>query len=228
MIETKERQKEKVRQQRGPGFYVISLAGVVLTLALAIVVILFWQEIQRAQAYGYSGGFVISILGGVTVIPVPSLLITFTLGSVLNPVWVGLISGFGEAIGGITVYLTGAGVGTIWMKLRSKEAREQTPEEILGTDYIGEPLQPHLWSKGQAFYNRLAKWLGGKGGMWVLFFSSMIIISPFYFAGLAAGSVRMGLMRFFLVSWAGKTIKGLTVAFAGYYGLGYLLRWIGV
>jgi len=43
-------------------------------------------------------------------------------------------------------------------------------------------------------------------------------------AGLAAGSLRMGLLRFFLISWAGKTVRYLYVAVAGYYGLEFILK----
>ena len=46
-------------------------------------------------------------------------------------------------------------------------------------------------------------------------------------AGLAAGSLRMGLVKFFLISWAGKTVRFLYIAYAGYWGLQFILKWIG-
>ena len=203
-----ETQLEQGRSRRRWGVYLISSLSVFITVSIAVAVVLFWEEIQQARAYGYAGGFVVSILGGITVIPVPSLLVTFTLGRVLHPVAVGLISGLGEALGGITIYLTGAGAGTMWAKLQVKD-------------------ESQLWSKGQRYYDRLVTWVGGRGGSWVVFIASALIISPYYFAGLAAGSLRMGLLRFFLLSWAGKTIRGLIIAFAGYWGLTFLLPWIG-
>ena len=203
-----ETQLEQGRSRRRWGVYLISSLSVFITVSIAVAVVLFWEEIQQARAYGYAGGFVVSILGGITVIPVPSLLVTFTLGRVLHPVAVGLISGLGEALGGITIYLTGAGAGTMWARLQVKD-------------------ESQLWSKGQRYYDRLVTWVGGRGGSWVVFIASALIISPYYFAGLAAGSLRMGLLRFFLLSWAGKTIRGLIIAFAGYWGLTFLLPWIG-
>ena len=194
--------------------YLISAIGVLITLLLIALIVIYWDKVQNAGAYGYAGEFVISVLGGITVIPAPSLIVTFTLGHALNPVYVGLISGFGEAVGGITTYLTGAGVETVWSRLRTRE------EAI-------ESARFSFWSRGEAFYNRLVDWVGGRGGSWVVFIVSAMIISPFYFAGLAAGSLRMGLWRFFLLSWAGKTIRGLIIAFAGYGGLYILLKWIG-
>jgi membrane protein YqaA with SNARE-associated domain len=221
----KETPVEQGRRQRSRGFYLISGLGFLLTVPLLVAAFYFWEEIQHVRSYGYIYGFLVSIMGGITVIPVPSLLVTFTLGRVLNPVYVGLVSGLGEALGGITIYLTGAGVGTIWSKLWSKERNDEGQP---GRRYdIVRPVESQFWSKGESFYNRLVDWVGGRRGSWVVFIVSALVISPFYFAGLAAGTLRMGLLRFFLVSWAGKTIKGLTVAFAGYGGLYFLLKWMG-
>jgi len=206
-------------------FYLISGLGFLLTALLLVVMVYFWEEIQQAKGYGYAGGFLVSVLGGVAIIPAPSLAVTFALGHALNPLYVGLVAGLGEALGGITVYLTGAGVGTIWSRLRAKE---QAFERRLGLDdNVTVPTQSHFWTRGEAFYNRLVKWIGRKGASWVVFIVAAVPLSPFYFAGLAAGSLRMGLLRFFVISWAGRTIKGLTVAFAGYGGLYFLLEWIG-
>lgn len=217
---------EQARPKRNWRVYLISSLSFLLTVLLVVAVIYFWEQIQQAKGYGYVGGFLVSILGGVTVIPVPSLLVTFTLGRALNPAYVGLVSGLGEALGGITIYLTGAGAETIWSRLRS---REQTFERRLGLgDDVTRPVQSQFWSKGEAFYNRLVGWTGGRGGSWVVFIVAAMPLSPFYFAGLAAGSLKMGLLRFFLVSWAGKTIKGLIIAFAGFGGLYFLPQWIGV
>ena len=154
------------------------------------------------------------------------LAVVFTLGHVWNPVYVGLLSGLGEALGGITVYLTGAGGGAIWSKLRSgQQAIYDQPSS--GHD-SPTPVETEVWSKGQTFYNRLVGWVGQRRSSWVVFIVSAMVISPFYFAGLAAGTLGMGLKRFFLLSWAGKTVRGLIIAFAGYWGLHFLLQWIGV
>ena len=225
---------EQERPKRSWRFYLAGSISFLLTLLLAAAVVYFWEEIQQAQGYGYAGGFIVSILGGITVIPAPSLLVIFALGHALKPafgpeyvgpVYVGLVSGFGEALGGITIYLTGAGAETIWSRFRSKEQRFER-RLGLGGD-IPRPIESQFWSKGEAFYNRLVKWVGGKGGSLVVFIVAAMPLSPFYFAGLAAGSLKMGLLRFFLLSWMGKSIKGTTVAFAGYGGLYFLLRWIG-
>ena len=221
-----ETQVARERLKRDWRFYLISSVSFLLTLLLAAAIVYFWEEIQSARGYGYAGVFFAGILCGLTIIPAPTILLVFTLGGVLTPVFVGLVAGLGGAIGGITVYLTGAGVGTIWSKLQSGALKYEYRQ---GSGYDNmRSSQPRIWVKGEVLYRRLVDWVGGKGGSWAVFIVSAMVISPFYFAGLAAGSLRMGLLRFFLISWAGKTIKGLIVAYAGYWGLHFLLQWIGV
>ena len=214
------------RPKRNWRTYLIIVSLVALFIVVPIVALVYFQEeIQRAQAYGYAGVFGVGLLGGITIIPAPTQLLIFTFGHVLNPLYVGLVAGLGSAVGGITVYLTGAGVQTIWSKLRN---REQAFQRRLGLgNEMTKPVQSQFWSKGKAFYNRLVNWLSGKRGAWVVFLTSAIVISPFYPAGLAAGSLRMGLAKFFLISWAGRTVRYLYIAYAGYWGLYFLLKWFG-
>ena len=199
--------------------------SIIIVLALFIVLpmaplLYFQEEIKQAQAYGYAGVFVVGLLCGITIIPAPTQILIFTFGHVLNWWLVGLIAGLGSAVGGITVYLTGAGAQNIWSKIRNTEWAFQ---HRLGVDKDMASLQQsEAWSKWKAFYERLAKWINGKRGSWALFITSALVFSPFYPAGLAAGSLGMGLTKFFLISWAGKTVRYLYVAAAGYYGLEFV------
>ncbi|MFC2057020.1 VTT domain-containing protein [Chloroflexota bacterium] len=218
-------QVEKERPKGNWRAYLFSSLGFLCTVLLLAAAIYFREEIRHAGGYGYIGVFAVGVLGGISIIPAPTLVMVFFLGGMLNPAYVGLTASFGGAIGGITVYLTGAGVESVWSRLRSKE---QDYENEPGRRYdIVRPVESQFWSKGEAVYNRLVKWMGGKGGYWTLFITSAMIISPFYFAGLAAGSLRMGLLKFFLISWTGKAVRYLIVAYAGYLGLDVLLQWIG-
>ncbi len=220
-----EAQVEQGRPKGNWRFYLISGLGFLFTALLLAAAIIFREEIQNIGGYGYVGVFIVGILCGVSIIPAPTLLMVFTMGGILDPIYVGLAAGLGGAIGGITVYLTGAGVETIWSRFRAKG---QSYENQPGWRYDPvRPVESRFWSRGEALYTRLVQWMGGKGGAWTLFITSALIISPFYFAGLAAGSLRIGLIKFFLISWAGKTIRYLIVAFAGDLGLNVLLKWIG-
>jgi membrane protein YqaA with SNARE-associated domain len=230
-------QVERERPKRDWRIYVIIISLAVLLIVVpTVAMVYFREEIQEAEGYGYLGVFVVGLLCGITIIPVPAQLLIFTFGNILKPIfgfepdyvgpaYVGVVAGLGSAIGGITVYLTGAGVQTIWSRLRN---REQAFEHRLGLgNEMTKQAQSQFWSKGKAFYNRLVNWLNGKGGSWVVFITSAVVISPFYPVGLAAGSLRMGLPRFFLINWAGRTIRYLYVAYAGYWGLYFLLKWFG-
>jgi membrane protein DedA with SNARE-associated domain len=77
---------------------------------VTFVILWFAPQIQRFQQYGYPGIFLISLIGNASIaLPVPSLIVTFTMGAVLNWMIVGLVSGIGEALGETTGYLAGLG-----------------------------------------------------------------------------------------------------------------------
>ena len=121
-------------------FYVTGILGFVFTALLLAATIYFREEIQYLGGYGYLGVFLVGVLCGVTIIPAPTLLMVFTLGGILNPLFVGLAAGLGGALGGITVYLTGKGVSTMWSRLH---VREQPVEgEPAGRDEMLHAVNP--------------------------------------------------------------------------------------
>ena len=198
--------------------------GILVTVLVVIALVFFWDEIQDAAGYGYAGCFLVTIMAGMTIIPAPALPVVFTLGNRLDPLYVGLVAGLGEALGGTTIYLTGVGGGTVWSKLQARRTNNKQPSP--GNDDV--PLVSHKFqSRQRAFFNRIVAPMQRWGGFWPVFIASAVIFSPFYFVGLGAGALGMGLKKFFLISWAGKTVKGLYVAFAGYWGLYFLLQWLG-
>jgi len=169
--------------------YVAAVLSVLMTIALAVVILTNLDIVRRMGAFGYAGAFVISIISGATVIvPIPGLAVVLSLGAVLNPLLVGIAAGLGEALGAMTIYLTGMSGRTL--------IRNRFPK----------------------FYPRMANWVHRKGDMAIFLYSA--IFNPFYYPlTLACGALRFGLRRFFLLSWAGKTVKCIVVAYAGYFGL---------
>jgi membrane protein YqaA with SNARE-associated domain len=81
-----------------------------LVAVIAITALAYTQR-DRAEElaiYGYPGIFLVSILANATVIlPIPGLLIPFSLGAVFNPIWVAIAAGAGAALGELTGYLAG-------------------------------------------------------------------------------------------------------------------------
>jgi uncharacterized membrane protein YdjX (TVP38/TMEM64 family) len=91
----------------------------------------------------------------------------------------------------------------------------------------GAAIAKGIHGKLQVAYERMMAQMQ-KRGSWTLFLLASVINPFFYPAALAAGALRFGVVKYFVVCWAGKTIKGLTVAYAGYYGLRGILQALGV
>ncbi len=181
--------------------YILGIVGVVITLLMAVAVVYFWEFVRALEGYGYLGVFLISILGGATIIiPVPMLAVVFALGGVLTSYWVGVAAGLGETIGALIIYMTGQGGGTVLFRSNGKL---------------------------QAAYLRMMRLMERRGSL-TLFLLAAVLNPFFYPAALAAGALRFGIKKYFFITWAGKTIKGLTVAYAGYWGLRGLLRMLGM
>ena len=192
--------------------YWLGLLTVFVTLALAVLIVVKWEAVQELAGYGYAGLFLISALGGATVlIPVPMLAIQFAMGGVLTPwfgpmfmapVFVGIVAGLAETFGALTIYLTGYGGGM--------------PLANAG----GE-------GRFQRAYLRLMGLMERKGKL-TLFLVSAIINPFFYPVSLAAGAVRFGVKKYFAICLAGKTIKCTGIAYAGYFGLRGLFEALGI
>lgn len=91
------------------GRAVLQLALVVLaTLSITLLAVRFRDELRGLEALGYPGVFLISLISCATVIfPAPGLAFTFAMGSVLNPLLIGLVAALGETLGEMTGYLAG-------------------------------------------------------------------------------------------------------------------------
>ena len=200
----------RLRGRLGRWEYYLGIAGLILTIGIAVVVIFYWENVREFQQYGYLGAFLISVFGGATILaPIPMTPVVFALGTVtkpafapyLGPVFIGAAAGIGETLGGLTIYMTGYGGGAA----------------IAGLNF----------GKVQRLYLRLMNWMQRRGSL-TLFVLSAVLNPFFYPAAIAAGALRFGIRRYFLICWAGKTIKGISVAAAGYWGLGSILRALGV
>ena len=70
-------------------------------------------------------------------------------------------------------------------------------------------------------YDRLTVWMKKNGSLTVLFLAA--IPNPFFdLAGVAAGSLKMHVLRFFFWCWIGEVIKMAIFAFAGARSLDFL------
>jgi len=153
-----------------------------------------WRgEIVKFSEYGYIGVLVVSFLAAVvSLVPVPSIFIVFTLGAVLNPILVGLTAGVGETLGSMVVYVTGMSSAWAFHALDS-----QSVEKF------------RSWLKSRRTFS--------------VFAMSFIFNPLFYPFTVIAGMMRFGWWRFMLPCLAGKSLKNMLVAVAGFYGVQALL-----
>ncbi len=180
----------------------LGIFGIAATLLMAGAVVYYWEWVHRLGAYGYVGAFLISILGGATIIvPVPMLAVVFALGRVMEYTWlVGIANGLGETIGALTIYMTGYGGGSA--------------------------LFSRAHGRLHTVYERLMRLMERRGSL-TLFLLAAILNPFFYPAAIAAGALRFGAKKYFIITCVGKIIKGMTVTYAGYWGLRGLLRMLG-
>lgn len=186
----------------------VGILSVILTVSLAVLVVVYWQSFQNMAGYSYLGMFLISVIGGATVIiPVPSLALQFTMGAVLHPAIIGAVAGLGTGIGGTFIYLFG------------RSGRKL----FFNADFSIQKYDNFI----MRWLSRLTGWTQNRGSLTVFFMSAML--NPVFFPmAIAIGASRFQLWRFFTMCWAGNTVKSMIIAYLGYFGLGSLLRLIGI
>ena len=87
---------------------IIRVVVMLAVIALTIVLLIYRDQIQVLQAYGYPGIFLFSILANATVlVPIPGVIFTSAMGAVFNPFWVAIAAGAGAALGELSGYLAG-------------------------------------------------------------------------------------------------------------------------
>ena len=88
------------------------------TIFACAAVIYYWDYISQFQNYGYLSAFFFGFIAGSSIpVPLPYLVVTFTLGGVLDPILVGATSGLGAGLGGTLVFLFGRGGRKLLPKL---------------------------------------------------------------------------------------------------------------
>jgi membrane protein YqaA with SNARE-associated domain len=184
--------------QAGKGFWhrerLHQISALLFVLFLCSLIYIFRNAIEGLEGYGYLGAFLIPLFCCATIIvPVPGLIVVFTLGAVLNPFLVGLISGVGGTIGEMSGYLLG---------------------------YSGRAAIENI-GLYQRVENSMKRW-----GALPLFVLALIPNPLFDIAGAVAGALRFPLWKFIVYSGAGRIIKHTFVAFAGAWGMEFILRFL--
>jgi membrane protein DedA with SNARE-associated domain len=165
----------------------------ILVVVIGLVAYHFRDHLREFSQYGYLGVFLLPMLANATVfVPIPGVMVIFTMAAVLNPVLVAVFGGLGAAVGELTGYLVGfSGQGLA--------------EHIKYYDQIRAWMERH---------HRLSD-------LAILVFAA-IPNPFFDAAGIAAGSLKMPVWRFLIFCAIGSTIKMLGFALLGSSSINWL------
>lgn len=177
-----------------------------------------WQYVAVLEKQGYIGLFVISLFAGSPIpIPTPNLILTFTMGSVLNPLLVALVSSFGNACGNALIYLMGRGGLEFFRNLgvsRNKKQKGIRPSRTARIFY---------WFR----VSKVSKFLR-RHVLTAVFILGMYPNPLLMTVVMGLGAARYSFWKFFLVCWAGKMVEAAALSYLGYYGLRSILHYFGI
>ncbi len=187
----------------------LALMLILGTLVACVAVIYYWEYIERFRDWGYLSAFIFGFVAGSSLpVPLPYLVVTFSLGGLLNPLLVGLASGLGAGIGGTLVYLFGS-----------------SGSRLLNGIFNPNPDEEES-TKGRRLYQRLAYWTHCRGPL-VVFLMSAILNPLFAPMAITVGALHFGFRRFLFWCVLGNVVKSTIIAYCGYFGLAFILRWTG-
>ncbi len=145
------------------------------------------------ENYGYLGIFMVNLIANLTIIfPLPSSILVFGAGAVLNPFLVGLFAALGSAIGEFSGYALGLG---------------------------GRKVIERKWKK---WVERAETWFQKYGAFWIIIFFAATPF-PDDIVGVLSGTLRYPFKKFFIACFIGKLILNLVLAYAGFYGINWIL-----
>lgn len=208
--------KETTNSRRNQ-YIAIGLLVVIIGISVGgtVFLILNWEYIEQLQNEGLLGLFIVSLFAGSPIpVPTPSMILTFTLGSLLNPVLVGLVSGLGNAIGNALIYWSGRG-GLQFFKSLSVTGKDGKPTSRIGR-FFSKLNIPRMLERARGRV------------MLTVFLLSIYpnpVLTPMI---IGMGASRFSFTRFFVAIWVGKTVQSMLLAYMGYFGLRSLLRYLGI
>ncbi|MFH1639322.1 MAG: VTT domain-containing protein [Chloroflexota bacterium] len=180
----------------------------IFNVVFCLVLIYYWEEIKELGRWDYPFIFLISFIAGSSLpVPAPQIIVVFAMASVLNPLLVGLVSGLGAGVGGTMVYFFGRGGRWFFYRINSATMH--------GNGTVSR------WT------DMITRWAKNKGSL-VVFLMSALFNPAFAPMALAMGAVRFNAVKFFLLCCAGNIMKSMVIAYAGYLGLGFLFRCLGI
>jgi uncharacterized membrane protein YdjX (TVP38/TMEM64 family) len=165
---------------------ILRLVTFLFVVGIVVAIFIFRDQIKELAKYGYAGVFLVTLASNATVfLPVPGVVVVFAMGAVFQPFLTAIFAGLGAATGELSGYLLG---------FSGQGLAERSPR-----------------------YQRLYEWLAGHRKMTNLAILVMAAIpNPFFdMAGIAAGTLKIPILSFWLYCATGSIIKMLFFAYAG-------------
>ncbi len=158
--------------------------------------------LSLVHTYGYLAVFVSGFFSTFSLfIPSPTFIVVFLLGSTLNPLLLGIIGGLGAAVGEMIGYAVGYAAGYEASRLRKGfEKKRKWVEKMF------EKYKPPV----------------------VIFLFSAMPLLPFDLVGIFCGLVNYDKKKFFIITSIGKIIKYTILAYAGFYGMTWVLDYFNI
>ncbi len=125
---------------------VLRVLILIFVIALTVYLLTIADQVKHLEYLGYPGIFFVSIIANATIIvPLPTLVITSTMGAIFDPFWVAIAAGLGATIGELTGYLAGfSGSAVIenrnWYDRLTEWMRKYGDVTILVLAFIPNPL----------------------------------------------------------------------------------------
>ncbi len=196
----------------------VGIVAIIFTVGLCVAAILYKDVIMNTAAsfgYGLLGILLVSFLAGsilsFTAVPIPYWILVFSLPTALATKWgllapiaVGFTSALGATLGHMPTFMIGYGGRSLPTKL----------SERFSNNWYGR------------WYKKIIGWSEKHGSIAV--FLTSAVFNPIHLPmTIAFGTLRYPPIKFFWYSFLGNSVKSLFLAFCGYYGLTWLLKFIG-
>jgi membrane protein YqaA with SNARE-associated domain len=180
----------------------IRIGVLLLMIVLSIGIYMIRDQVQTLQRLGYPGIFGLNLVSsGSIAVPIPALPVVFGMAALKTPhgapVFNAFWVGVAAALGATLGELSGYAAG-----------------------FSGQGV-----AENTKIYRRLHEWTE-RYGLWTIAFVAFVPNPFFDFAGIAAGTLRMGLRRFLLATFIGKLGKMLIVAYGGAYSIGWVAQFM--
>ena len=155
---------------------------------------MFQNFFKNLASFGYFGIFLITLIGYSTIFfPFPAAIFVFSAGGFLNPLILGVVAGFGAAMGEMTSYGVGFGGRKLILKKENVEKLE-----------------------------KITNFLKRRGAFFAIIFIASLPFFGGDLLGISAGFLKYDFKKFFLASFIGKSILHLIIAFAGFFGISWI------